>query len=94
MSESVEMVKDDSEDAAHEDYLTLEHFKMLANEGRGKLRYIGTTLAFLHYHEKVLTISYGLILSMHSTAHGMQYDILTRAGKTVSNVNHTHTTVI
>lgn len=87
--------KKDVNSPAHEDYLTLEHFGKLREEGMGKYPDTGTTVAFLVTDDRnSLRIKYGRIFSMMSSANGMRYSIMERNGHISLSVPQGHTAVI
>jgi hypothetical protein len=89
---------------AHPNYLTLEHFTEIrdAYEGEDNTIKVGTSVAFLTYVKEyptsyltnMLTIKYGLVLSVSHGEKGSRYDVMTREGEEFKAVYLQHLTRI
>ena len=94
MSESVETVQDNDETKAHEDFLTVEHFAMLKENGPILPKDIGSTVAVLVTENDMFKIYHGRIYGSLYDPSGMYYSVVTRDGLKIENVYMTHTAVI
>lgn len=68
-------------DKAHEDFLTVGHFKMLKDEDSNRIFSIGESVAALLPYVDGIQIVYGLIFnSEYVDTTGSRYDVVTREG--------------
>lgn len=94
MSESVEMVKDNSEDAAHEDFLTIQHFGMLREAAPIKAKTVGASVAVLVQEHGRFKVVHGLIYGSEHFSSGTVYHVILRDGKKINDAHVSHVVAV
>lgn len=85
----------DVNDRAHNNFLTVEHFAELRENGPVNVFKIGMSVAFLHDDDENVTIYFGRLSgSEYRGDKGMRYKLVTREGHKWRNIDPAHLAAI